>query len=121
MLSAMPATTGRPVTFYLKEEEWQTLKEAAQRNGMSMPLMAKKLIFNTLENERLTSDEKQSSISQQPVAESSPAASILKDLQDKNEQLSTELARLERDVASVMREVKFLRNGLARPKIAKPK
>ena len=122
----MPPETSRQVKFYLNDPEYEILKAVAQQRRMSMPALAKSLAFERLRAEGLISDQAtiapsttQSRLETLPKNEEAPVVTEgLVELRLKNDQLSTEVARLEKDLAFLFRELASLRkeiNSLAHP------
>jgi len=117
----MPTETGRPIVLYLTPSEYQTLKEAAEKSRKSMALMAKRIVFEKLNQEHLTSEEKPLPESEHSETQSAVLSTTMQYVQDRTEQLSLEVARLERDVAETMRRLQSVESSLKEAKHVKPK
>jgi hypothetical protein len=113
--------SGRPITFYLEDDHYARLQEAAKRNHTSLAAQARRIVIEGLGKESMKSSEPASGPQALAEFQTTLAEDRLLDLQKKNEQLSVEVARLERDVAQALREIVFIKERLEVKRVRGPK
>ncbi|MBI2938539.1 MAG: hypothetical protein HYY22_10060 [Thaumarchaeota archaeon] len=92
----MPQEKLPQIKFYLTKEQYEKLKVIAKEQGLSIPGVAKRLTLEYLgeiDNTGL-------------VAHISKLEAQIKDLETRDKQMANELGRLERDYATLIRNVK---------------
>ena len=82
----------KQVKFYLTEEQYEKLRKLAEQQGLTAPALVKSIILEFLGE-----------------VEYGDIISRIKELEKKYEQLAKEVGRIEKDLALLMKKLKFRR------------